>query len=402
MKSWKANFTALLIAQTLAMVGFGLSTPVIPLFLEEDLGLTDPVRLKIWVGLIQASASVMLAIFAPIWGHMADMFSRRAMLLRAMFGGALIISLMTFVNAPWQLLALKGIQGCLTGTVAAATVMTAGFTPAAEVAFALGLLQTGIATGNSLGPLIGGVLSDFLGHRAAFFGTGVTLALAGLIVLKWVENDRQPKIEKQDKKFRLFPDIKPIVNNPLLLSLMFVTFGVQAANGTAGPMLPLFLKSLVADTAEQQMYIGSSTGLVLGVGAATSALAAVIMGKNALRFGYWRSLIFCLTACAISTIPQAFVTNMYQLMTLRAVSSFFLGGTSPVISAIIATSADKKSQGTAFGFNSSISSAGAALGPMIGSAAAMLSYRAVFTVSAVILLMATLTIISRQRKIASK
>ncbi|MCL2478259.1 MAG: MFS transporter, partial [Treponema sp.] len=135
---------------------------------------------------------------------------------------------------------------------------------------------------------------------------------------------------------------------------------------------------------------------VLGVGAATSAIAAVIMGKYALRFGYWRSLIFCLICCAIMTIPQAFVTNMYQLVVLRAISSFFIGGTAPVVNAIIATTADRKHQGTTYGFTSSISSAGAALGPMIGSAAAMLSYRAVFIVSAVLLMMSSWTIVRRR------
>ena len=169
MKSWKANYIALLIAETLAMMGFGLSFPVIPLFLEEDIGITDPVKLKAWVGLIQSSAAITLAIFAPIWGHLADIFSRRAMLLRAMFGGAIVISLMTFVNSPWQFLVLRSIQGCLTGTVAAATVLVAAISPASQVAFALGLLTTGIAVGNSLGPLVGGVISDFLGYRVAFF-----------------------------------------------------------------------------------------------------------------------------------------------------------------------------------------------------------------------------------------
>jgi DHA1 family multidrug resistance protein-like MFS transporter len=191
-KSWRTNYTALLIAETLAIIGFGLSTPVIPLFLEEDIGFTDPVKLKAWVGLIQSSTAVTMAIFAPIWGHLADTYSRRAMLLRAMFGGAIVISLMTFVNSPWQLLVLKTIQGCLTGTVAAATVLTVSITPAAQVALALGLLQTGIAVGNSLGPLVGGVLSDFLGHRAAFLSTSVTMVLAGIVVLKLVDSDKRP------------------------------------------------------------------------------------------------------------------------------------------------------------------------------------------------------------------
>ena len=426
MKSWKANYAAILIAQSLAMVGFGLSFPIIPLFIEEDIGIRDPVQLKAWVGVIQSSASITMAVFAPIWGHLADVFSRKTMLLRAMFGGAILILLMAFVRSPWQMLALRAVQGCLSGTIAAATVMTAGIVPASQVAFALGLLQTGIAAGNSLGPLAGGVLSDFLGNRIAFLGTGVVLFFSGFIVLKWVDNDRPKKNInaegiadenspgavgsmtgapgsitglKAEKKFSLIPDFRPIIANPLIITLMMVGFSVQAVNGAAQPMLPLFLKSLAQKITDAPMYIGSSTGLVLGVGAATSAIAAVLVGKYALRLGYWRTLIFCLAACAVFTVPQAFVNNMYQLMALRAISSFCLGGCIPVMNAIIAISTDRKTQGTTFGLNSSVSAAGMALGPLIGSAAAMLSYRAVFIVCAFIMGFAAVQI-SKRRKSA--
>jgi MFS family permease len=258
--------------------------------------------------------------------------------------------------------------------------------------------------------LVGGVLADFLGYRAAFFSTGLCLGLAGFIVLKWVDSDRKPLSEMPvkalddsqqvsiKKKFRLFPDFKPIAASPILITIMIVTFGVQAANGVAIPMLPLFLKELALRVSEEAMYIGSSTGIVLGVGAAFAALAAVLVGKFALGIGYWKTLIFCLFAGAAVMIPQAFVTNMYQLMALRAISSFFIGGTSPVINAIIVVSSEKKIQGTAFGFNASISSAGAALGPMIGSAAAMLNLRAVFVVAALIFIFsASLTVWRRKR-----
>ena len=400
MRSWRENYTALLIAETLAILGFGLSMPVIPLFLEEDIGIRDPVRLKAWVGLIHFCTGASLAVFAPIWGHLADIYSRRAMLLRAMFGGAIVISFMALVNSPWQLLVLKIIQGCLTGTVAAATVLTASITPAAQVAFALGLLQTGIAVGNSLGPLIGGILSDFFGYRFAFFSTGLAMALSGVVVLKWVEDDRRPSKAGKEKNLSLLPDLKPIAASPLLITLLLATFGVQAANMVAVPMLPLFLKDLALKMSGTPMYIGSSTGIVLGVGAASAAIAAVLVGKFSSRTGYWKTLIFCLSAGAIVSIPQAFVSNMYQLALLRAVSSFFIGGTAPLINAIIAVSSDKENQGTIFGVNSSVSAVGNALGPMIGSAAAMLSYRAVFLVAALILGISALQLI-RRRKMSS-
>ncbi|MDR3167992.1 MAG: MFS transporter [Treponema sp.] len=419
-KSWKSNYMAILIAETLAMAGFALSMPVIPLFLEEDIGVRDPQTLKLWVGVIQSVAAVFLAIFAPIWGHLADIYSRRMMLLRALFGGAAVISLMVFVQEPWQLLVLRAMQGCLTGTIAAATVMTAAIAPAARVALALGLLQTGIAIGNSLGPMIGGVLSDFLGHRIAFLSTGLVLASAGLIILKWVEDDgkhprtdgafqsqtsqpqdpQSPPEGQNRKRASFLPGIKPILNSPVLITLMFVTFTTQAANTTVSPMLPLFLKELaLKGMGGDPAFIGSATGIVLGAGAAATALAAVLAGKYSTHFGYWKTLIFCLCAGTVCIVPQAFVSNMIQLTIFRTMSSFFIGGTAPVLNAIIAVSADKKHQGSVYGFNSSISSAGGALGPMIGSAAAMINYRMVFLATAFILGLSSWGTIHRQGKL---
>ena len=396
MKSWKSNFSAVLIAETLAIAGFALSMPIIPLFLREDIGMTDTRELKIWVGVIQAVPAVMLAIFAPIWGRLADVYSRRLMLLRAMFGGAIVVSLMFFVNSPWQLLFLRSLQGCLTGTITAATVLTAGIAPVSHVAFALGLLQTGIAVGNSIGPLMGGVISDFLGHRIAFLSTGLTLALAGFIVLRFVEEDFKPVRSEKKSRFSFVPNIKPILNSPALITMMIATFAIQAANSISGPMLPLF----VADLISGDRFIGSSTGFVLGVGAATTALAAVLVGKFSAQLGYWKTLIYCLTLCAIFTIPQAFVTSVGQLVLFRAIASFFIGGSSPVIHAIIAISTEKKDQGSVYGFNSSTSAAGNAVGPMIGSFVAMINYRAVFLAAAALLGIASYgTFKRRQEKI---
>jgi DHA1 family multidrug resistance protein-like MFS transporter len=308
-------------------------------------------------------------------------------------------------------LVLRAIQGCLTGTVAAATVLTAGIAPAAQLALALGILQTGIAVGNSIGPLIGGVLSDFLGHRIAFLSTGLVLALAGFIILKWVEDDAAPaNREKPSPKEKpqpsagkgrvsFLPDIKPIISSPVLATLMFVTFTTQAANTTATPMLPLFLKELAGGGSQ---YIASATGIVLGVGAASTALAAVLVGKYSTYFGYWKTLIFCLSAGALFIIPQAFVANMIQLTVFRAISSFFIGGTAPVLNAIIAVSAEKKHHGSIYGFNSSISSAGGALGPLIGSAAAIINYRAVFLITAFILALSSWGTLRRLKKFTAE
>jgi len=367
-------------------MGFSFSFPILPLFLEEDIGITDPLRLKTWVGLIHSSAAVTLAIFAPIWGHLSDVFSRKLMLLRATFCGAIVIGLMSLTTSPWQLLVLRALQGCLTGTVAASTVLVASITPASHVAFTLGLLQTGIAVGGSIGPLIGGVVSDFFGYRAAFIGTAVLMTLAGLIVLKWVQDDDfKPSPERKAKKLSLLPDFKIISGSSVLVKMMIVTLGVQAAISVTAPMIPLYLRSLAERAGEEIVMIGSATGVVMGVGAASAALAAVLVGKFANRIGFRRSLLFCLAAGAAFTIPQVFATNTFQLALFRAFALFFIGGTMPVINAMLAVSSDNHQRGTVFGINTSVASAGAALGPMLGSFAAILALWTVFWVAALIL-----------------
>ncbi|MDR1362855.1 MAG: MFS transporter [Spirochaetaceae bacterium] len=398
MKSWKLNYAAVLVAETLAILGFSLSMPVIPLFLADDIGISDPNALKIWTGAIHSCTSVALAIFAPIWGRLADIYSRRAMLMRAMFGGAVIVSAMALVNSPWQLMVLRVVQGCLTGTVAAASVLTVGIAPQASLTMALGLLQTGVYVGNSLGPVAGGLITDFWGHRAAFLGTGGILLIAALIVLRGVHEE--PRAVKGASAGRRraksseswFAELKAIASNRDIVLLLSVSFLFQMANTTANPILPLFLREIAADS----RYIGSYTGLVLGLGAVAGALGSVISGKFCTRAGYWKTLVICL-AGGCAGIAQAFAVNLWSLALLHFIPSFFLGGIGPALQALLAANTSHDRQGSVFGLNSSASSTGAAFGPLIGSAAALLSYRAVFPVTALILSLPLIRILRRMK-----
>jgi DHA1 family multidrug resistance protein-like MFS transporter len=396
---WKKNYLALLFAETFAIMGFSLSMPVIPLFLSDDLNITDPSSLKLWTGAIQSSAAIMLAIFAPIWGHFADTYSKRAMLLRAMFGGAIIVSLMGLVQSPWQLLVLRAVQGCLTGTIAAATVLTTGIVPRLHLALALGFLQTGVAVGNSMGPLAGGIVADLLGRRYAFFGTGVLLIIAGVIVFKFVHDepkvqylpnlDAKPKVTVPllARMKKLLPDFRPILTSSSLISLIIGSFSILIANNTANPIMPLFIKEISKHnpTSYFAVHLGFATGLILGLGAAATAVAAIISGKFAIKIGYWKTLCFCLAAGCVSILPQALSRNAYELCIIHVVASFFIGGAVPIMQALIAENTDRDQQGAVFGWTTSVSMLGAAIGPLIGSAAAMISYHAVFPVTSLIL-----------------
>ena len=362
MPNWKRSFYAILAGEVLALIGFNTSIPIIPFFIQ-DMGVTDQTVLNLWVGACATVTAVAMFLFAPLWGQMADTVGKRPMLLRAMFGGAIVTALIGFANSPWQLFVLRGAQGALTGTVSAATVLVATISPKERIGYSLGLLQTGIYVGASVGPALGGVLADIFGHRVTFFVTSGLLLIAAFLVMRFVREE--PRHIPTGGSFikSIIPDFSPLRRSHGLITLLLVSGGLQIAMSTVLPILPLFIQSISPQTAK----VGTMTGLILGMSAVAAALSSAGLGRVSYRIGYERLLAFCLSGGVLVFLPQAFVRNPVQLLILRTIGGAMIGGSEPSINAMIALRADKNRQGMIFGLNTSMNSLGAAAGPMIGA-----------------------------------
>ncbi|MEJ5189952.1 MAG: MFS transporter, partial [Breznakiellaceae bacterium] len=167
-----------------------------------------------------------------------------------------------------------------------------------------------------------------------------------------------------------------------IITLLAIVAIDQIAGSITAPFLPLFIKALSPDASR----VASDTGLILGVGALTSSIAAVWIGKISYQVGYQRLLLGCLLGAACTTIPQALVTNRGQLLVLRALSNFFLGGTMPTVNALLTLYSPPEKQGSLYGIRSSVASIGAAVGPLLGSAIAIgIGFRGVFVATGAIL-----------------
>jgi DHA1 family multidrug resistance protein-like MFS transporter len=376
---WRRNLTIIWVTQLVAISGFSIVFPFLPYYVQE-LGVTDLRDVELWSGVLFATQAVTMAIFAPIWGTLSDRYGRKLMVQRAMFGGAVTLAAMGFVQDVWQLAVLRAVQGMLTGTVSAATTLVASSAPRERSGYALGLLQMAVWSGASVGPLLGGLVADTWGYRAAFWVTGVLLFVAGLAVWRFVEEDFVPPARDKDKSGGGFWDgVKLVIHQRPLVSLFSIRFIVRLGIRLIGPVLPLFVQSLVPPAAR----LATITGLISGVQAGTSAIGAVTLGRASDRIGYRRVLLACTVAAVILYVPQFFVTTVWQLLILQGAVGLVMSGVLASISALLATLAPEGRQGAVYGVDASVVSAANAVAPMLGaSVAAAVGLRAPFLLTA--------------------
>ncbi|MCB0131778.1 MAG: MFS transporter, partial [Caldilineaceae bacterium] len=171
MQSWRRNLAVLAMVQLLSTAGFSLIFPFLPLYVKE-LGIATRGSLEFWAGMVFSSQAVTMMISAPIWGAVADRYGRKLMLARATLGGAVLLTLMGLVQNAEQLVALRTVQGAVTGVAAAASALVAAQTPKEHSGAALGTLQMARWGGIAAGPVLGGVLGDLFGFRESFWITG--------------------------------------------------------------------------------------------------------------------------------------------------------------------------------------------------------------------------------------
>ena len=354
----RLSFIVLLLSQLAATMGFTFVLPFMPIYVQT-LGVEDAGRAAAWAGVINSSTAVTMALAAPLWGRLGDRIGLKPMLLRATIAGSLVLGLMGLVASPWQLLALKTLQGCLTGTVAAATVLVSATAPTQRAGQRLGTLQMVIFIAAAAGPFFGGAFADLVGIRASFGVTAALLAASAVLISVWVKEERPAEEEAESEESS---DIEGPLPHRRLAPTLLALFVVQVAIMSAAPALPGFLSTLM----EEPVRVATLAGWIIATGALAASLGSVIGGKLAARFGARKVIIWTLLLAGISALPQAEVDSVALLWILRLVTGLFVGIAVPVANLAIRGAVHPRRQGEAFGVAATATSAGNAVGPVAG------------------------------------
>jgi DHA1 family multidrug resistance protein-like MFS transporter len=391
--SWKKTLYSTCIAQFIAMVGFGFVLPFMAFYIH-DLGVPEGPQADKWAGILVTAMGIPMAICSPIWGWIADRYGRKSMVLRAMFGGAITVVLMAFVQNVHQLLVLRILQGILTGTIMASIALVAAAAPLERSGYALGLVTVSASGGNFMGPLLGGYAAKFVGYRATFIVAGAILFIGGFIVAYGTEEKFERHAASRTGVTRAFLPLLATGSFLVpLLTLCLITFAATAP----APIFPYFVKSV---SALDDKSAAALTGIIISVVGLVETLSAWIFGSFGDRWGHRQVMMAAVVWGGIMAGLQAYARNIPELMTFRVLFAFGMAGIFPTASAIIRKVVPEHSLGKAFGLVASLNALGWAFGPLAGAylSAYMRDYRPTFTLSGVALCVVSLFIAWRVKE----
>lgn len=371
---WFANF---FVASSMTMV-----LPFLSLFIET-FGDFSEAYVQKWSGWTFGITFVAAFLFAPIWGRVGDKYGRKKLLIFFATGLGLSIFLMGLSTSVWQLFILRLMMGIFTGFIPMSQALIATQTPEDVAGKVLGTLQTGSITGNLMGPMLGGVIADGLGYGATFQLTSVSVILSAIIVTFGVKELQLKTSSKESRKIYSSKEvILHIVKHPVLLIVLLLSTLIQIAHFSVQPVLSLYVAEINGPA-----NIAFFSGIAFSAAGLGNLLFTRQLGKLGDRIGYVKILITLLFVAGIVYLPAAFVTNIWQLVTIRFLLGITIGGIVPLRVAYIRNEAPLSMQGEVLGYNTSLRFLGNIIGPALGGMlAGVYGFSAVFYVTSALLI----------------
>lgn len=364
-------------AAFLGFTGFTLVMPSLPLYFRE-LGLTEVGQITWWTGLCIGITPGLTAVMAPIWGRLASRVGRKLMVERSLLSFVVVMIATAYVTAPWQVLALRTLQGFFAGYAALAIAMAAESVPTHRLAFGVGVVQTAQRLGPAFGPVIGGAVAELVGVRRAFIASSVFYLAGFLLVLALY---REPRAAAASTGARASTSLASLWRLPNFALLWVVIFAFQFIDRSFGPVLTLYVEQ--GRLGERVVLIA---GLLFTVAAFAGAFGNVVSGWLLRRTTARRLVVGASCLSAAASLVLGLGPRLSVVVVSAAVFGFGIGLTMTTAFAEAGREFAPEVRAEGFGMLTSASLVGMAVsGPVSGLLGAV-SIRAVFAADVAALL----------------
>jgi multidrug resistance protein len=350
----KSPLVILFVTVFIDLIGFGIVLPLLP-FYAQHFGAN-----ALLVGLLSTSFSLMQLLFAPVWGRLSDRVGRRPVILAGLLGSS--ISYLTFGLAPsLPILFLSRILAGIAGAnISTAQAFIADLTQPENRAKGMGLIGAAYGLGFTVGPAIGGILSQYGYAIPAFFASA--LALANFSAAWWLlPESRNPsegtlRTERGLNWQRLRTGLQHPELGVFLILFFISTFAFANLEATFALM-----------TARKFGFDARANGYLFAyIGVLITVVQGGLTGRLAKRFGERRLIsvgLFCMIF-GLGLLPYSLGLKSLLLVLVVLIGGH--GSTNPSISSLISQSASTEDQGSILGVAQSLASLARILGPIWG------------------------------------
>lgn len=376
METWKRTVYISLVCVFCTAFGVSQLAPILPLYFH-DLGVQTPEAMSLWSGLATGATYIIVCLAAPFWGRVADKKGRKITLIRSSFGMALCNILIAFQTTPEGVVLIRLVQGLVSGFYSASITLIASKSPIERTGWALGLLASANLAGSLIGPLLGGYIADTVGIRNDFIIVGVLMGLAGVLATIFIHENYVPQPNPEKLSIRKLKEQIPEFNS--IVALCVASFIYAICIMSLQPVISVYIKGIVPSDTENLAFIAGAVFSAMGI---AQLMSSSPLGKLVDKIGPRKVLVVSLIYVGILNIPQAYVSDVYQLAIIRFLQGFGLGGMLPALNTYLSSKTPREFTGQVFSYNQSCLFFGYFLGSVGGaSLMAWLGFTTLFWVS---------------------
>ena len=376
METWKRTVYISLVCVFCTAFGVSQLAPILPLYFH-NLGVQTPEAMSLWSGLATGATYIIVCLAAPFWGRVADKKGRKITLIRSSFGMALCNVLIAFQTTPEGVVLIRLVQGLVSGFYSASITLIASESPIERTGWALGLLASANLAGSLIGPLLGGYIADTVGIRNDFIIVGALMGLSGMLATIFIHENYVPQPNPEKLSIRKLKEQIPEFNS--IVALCVASFIYAICIMSLQPVISVYIKGIVPSDTENLAFIAGTVFSARGI---AQLMSSSPLGKLVDKIGPRKVLVVSLIYVGILNIPQAYVSDVYQLAIIRFLQGFGLGGMLPALNTYLSSKTPREFTGQVFSYNQSCLFFGYFLGAVGGaSLMAWLGFTTLFWVS---------------------
>jgi MFS transporter, DHA1 family, tetracycline resistance protein len=338
------------------LLGFSLILPLLPYYAKTFNASQTT------TGILIASYAAMQLIGAPILGRLSDRFGRRPVLLLSVFGTFLGFLMLGFANALWILFASRILDGMTGGNLSVAQAYITDVTDEKNRSKGLGMIGAAFGLGFIIGPVTGGLLSQW-GYAVPAFAAAALSLINLILIYAWL-----PESLTEEKRSHMAEKRPAVTLNALLVAFQRpFTGSILITRFFFGLAFAIFQTIFSLYALAKFNLNARDIGFVLTyVGVLSVFVQGFLVGRLTSRYREDLLITVCVVLMAFSLLGWALAPSvlwLYIIMTPTAMSGGLLN---TLLSSTLTKAVVPQEVGGILGLAASVESSTRIIAPILG------------------------------------